>query len=179
MNTLVRPNRTRRLALTRSTPSRLAATNIDKAAVCMVAISDPKRELRTPDIVKRSKRSAGSLHHVEQERHRGVDAAEHAQGAGGTEAEPLAERQVHVREPRPERHKGQRQDLAGMREVEQQRHHHADGPVGLVLGLPLLHQQLLVGLGDHRQHDEVVAGGKRREHRRLEGADELPGTARG
>ena len=60
MITPIAPRRTRRRALTFSTPNRLAATSIDSAAVCIVATSEPKRELRTPDMVKRSNRSAGS-----------------------------------------------------------------------------------------------------------------------
>jgi hypothetical protein len=56
----ITPRRTSRLALMCNTPSRLAATSIDSAAVCIVATSEPKREFRTPDIVNRSNKSAGN-----------------------------------------------------------------------------------------------------------------------
>ena len=86
--TLTTANRARRCSDTCSRPSMAAATMTDSAAVCIAAVMAPMCLFTRPETVKSSNRSEGSRNNQE-ERHRGVDAAEHAEQAGRRKRDEL------------------------------------------------------------------------------------------
>ena len=59
---------------------------------------------------------------IEQERHRGVEAAEERQRARGRQPRILGDRDGGIGEPAGEQDEADRQQLAGVREVERRRH---------------------------------------------------------
>ena len=86
--TLTTANRARRCSDTCSRPSMAAATMTESAAVCIAAVMAPMCLFTRPETVKSSNRSEGSRNNQE-ERHRGVDAAEHAEQAGRRKRDEL------------------------------------------------------------------------------------------
>ena len=127
---------------------------------------------------KQLKRIGGNPEQVEEKRHGGIEAAKERHEPGQRQLGIARERHRRVSEPTREEDEAERQQLAGMREIERGRHNHLRQPARLIVARTQATQECLTGLHETRQHDEEIAGDERGDERVARLAEDIPDANR-